>query len=315
MIPTVEQVKTRMRALLDDDAGAVFTDAVFTEAFGEAYDALFNAFLNHQCPRIEIIASVTITPGETSLVPSTEWPDFSSFKLLEERALGSTNKFTPLQQWDKLPQRDPTDRILDFVWRYDTFYFVGVTAATELRVTYDSSGTAPSTGSINVDGCLTFLAKYAAGVAGPRKGYEELANRYFADALGPRYQQGVIGGELWRIIQPRVVEMQHVQLAQRPYSAVRGRLIRRSPYIAAQQPQGVGMAPAQFSSANGTITGTIDGTNATFFLSYPVATANVFRDGVLMTQPGDVTFGANVIVFQAGQIPQVGDVITVEGWV
>lgn len=75
------------------------------------------------------------------------------------------------------------------------------------------------------------------------------------------------------------------------------------------------MAPAQFSTNTGTITGTIDGVNATFFLSFPITTAQVYRSGVLMTQPTDVVFGANQLVFQPGQIPQPTDVITVEGWI
>lgn len=75
------------------------------------------------------------------------------------------------------------------------------------------------------------------------------------------------------------------------------------------------MAPAQFSTETGTITGAIDGTNPTFFLSFPITTAQIFRSGVLMTQPTDVVFGANLLVFQAGQIPKPLDVITVEGWI
>lgn len=73
--------------------------------------------------------------------------------------------------------------------------------------------------------------------------------------------------------------------------------------------------PVQFSTEGGTITGTLDGVNDTFHLPYPLTTANVYRNGLLMTNITDSIFAFNLVVFQAGQIPIAGDVITVEGWV
>lgn len=316
MIPTVEQIKTRFRVLLDDPNGYSYTDAVFSEAFGAAYDALFNALLVYQCDRIRIVASTQIAPLTTSFAPSSAFSDFAEFDEVEERLYGSNDKFVTLAQWDKLPQRDMTDRLLDFEWRFDTFYFVGSTTARELRITYESSGSAPSSGSINLDGCLTFLACFAVGVAGPLKGDDELAATNMVRAVGQKYDQGVIGGELWRIIQPRVRERQHVQLAPKPYSASRRQLVRRTPYIAAQQPAGTGVGvPAQFAYSSGTITGTIDGTNAQFFLAYPVTAAQVMLNGVVLTPGTHYTFGANVVNFIAPYIPQPGAEILVTGWV
>jgi len=329
MIPTRAQVKTRYLALLDDAIGAVFLDdpsgppnneAIFQAAFGEAYDALYTAFLNYQCPRIKLIATTILNPTVTSLVPADDWEDFADFDLLEERQNGSTDKFFPLTQWDILPQRGMFDRLLDFVWRNDTFYFIGATTQRELRVTYETSSHAPTDDgtSISVDGSLTFLAKYAAAVAGPRKGYDELAARYWADAVGPRYEEGAIGGELWRMISPRVREMQHVQLAPRPYSVMRRMgYINRAPYVAAQQPAGgTSMAPVQFTTNNGTITGAIDGLNAVFYLSYPVAVLDDLTvNGIRMTQGADYAFGANVITFFPSAIPtDPSAIITASGW-
>lgn len=318
MVPTRSQIKTRFRALLDDVNGATFTDTVFTEAFTEAYDALFNAFLNAQCPRIKIITTYTLPANTTSLTPATAGiTDMADPDELKERLSGSSEKYIPLDWVDDLPQRDPTDRLCEFDWRFDTFYFVGATTARDLQITYESSGAAPSddNASINVDGCETFLAKAAAAACGWRKGYNELADKYKLEAYGPKYDLGMIGGELFRIIQPRVRSMQHVQLVHKPYSAAqRINTRRRVPYVQAQQPAGASLAPVQFSTATGTITGTIDGVNATFYLSYPVSAAVIYRNGIRMTQPLDVTFGANQMVFAAGQIPQIGDVLTAEGY-
>lgn len=317
MIPTVDDVKTRWRLLLDDPAGVTFTDSLFTNAaFPEAYDALMQAFVNHQCPRIQIIAEYTLPPTTTSLTPTAAgWDNFADFNMLEERLDGSTDKYSQLVQWDVLPQRGMFDRLIDFTWHYDTFYFVGATTSRQLRVTYDTSGQAPTSGSINVDGCLTFLARAAVAAVGNVKGYDEIAALNRTIAYGPRYDQGMIGGELWRLVNHRVNEMQHVQIAPKPFTLSRRRSIRRVPYVAAQQGVfGVTGQPNLFSTENGLITGTQDGTNLTFYVSTPLAAGIVFRNGVMMTQPSDVLLSANVLTFVAAQAPQSGDVISVEGW-
>jgi hypothetical protein len=319
MIPTRAQVKARFLGLLDDDAAKVFTEPVFAAAFGEAYDAMFAAFLQGQVPRIKNIVVVQVAPLTVSLTPATAGiTDFADYIQLRERLAGSTELFRVLESREQLTQRAQTDRLLEYVWREDTFYFVGATTMRDLEITYESSGTAPTDDStlIGVDGSLTFLSNYAVGVAGQRKGYEDMAQRCWNLAVGPKYNEGIAGGELFRMVQARVRSEQKTQIAARPFTAFRRGLPGwRQPYIAAQQPQGIAMAPAQFSTASGTITGTMDGVNTLFYLSYPVATANVYRNGMLMTAGTDYNFGANVITFLAGQIPISGDTITVEGWV
>lgn len=236
MIPTRGQVKTRFQNLLDDPAGSIYTEAVFAEAFGEAYDALFNAFLNNQCPRITQIASYTLPAATTSLTPATmSITDFAGYMWMRERVSGSTNSFIEMISVSVLSQRAQQTKLVEFVFRNDTFYFIGATGDVDLQLEYEASGTAPSADNtaINVDGCLSFLANYAAGVAGPRKGDDEIAARCFAYAVGPKYNLGTIGGELFRIIQPRVRQMQATPIANRPYSARRrrrGSYLRGTPF-------------------------------------------------------------------------------------
>lgn len=276
---------------------------------------MFSAFWMHQCPRVQIITTCTLSALATSLTPAAAGiSDFADIDELEERLNGSSERYTTVDRVDKLSQRAMGDRLLEFNWRNDTFYFVGATTARDLRITYASSGSAPSSGSINVDNSLSFLSNYAAGVAGPRKGYDELADRCMRMAVGPRYAEGIIGGQLWQLIQPRVRSMQNVQIAPRPYGYERRLSRRRVPYVAAQQPQGVGVAPVQFSYFAGTITGTLDGVNATFYLPYPVTTAEAVLNGSELTRDQQFTHAANVITFIAPYIPQPGADILVKGW-
>ena len=319
--PSRLNVKTRFRAILDDPNGLVWLDSpYFSEGFTEAYDALFNALLNSQAPRLELIVDgIHIIPGTKSWNPATDGgiTDLADYVRIEERPFGSVQKFTEMYSWDQLPQRDPTDRIVDYVYRFDTFYFVGVTSDRELRITYESSGTAPAADGtiITVDGSLSFLAKAAVAAVAKSKGRDELGAQCRKEAYGPRYDDtGVPGGELLRIIAPRVRAEQKTPMAIKPYSVYRSRLRRRVPYVVAQQPQGIGQAPAQFSTATGTITPAPDGVTTVFFLSYPVVTAVISRNGLIMTQPTDCTFATNMITFSIAQTPQVGDIVTAQGW-
>jgi hypothetical protein len=135
-------------------------------------------------------------------------------------------------------------------------------------------------------------------------------------AVGSRYDDGVIGGELFRLCQPMVRSRQRVQVAPRPYSVIaRRRQWRRNLYVAANQPAGVATAPALFSYVAGTITGTLDGVNDTFYLSYPVSSVVVTLNGSTLTPLQHYIFGTNQLVFISPYIPQPGADIMVEGWI
>jgi hypothetical protein len=321
--PTRAQVKQRFQNLLDDPSGSVFTEAVFAEAFGEAYDALFTAFLTNQCPRIELIVTYTVLAGTTSLTAAQMGiNDFGDYIYLSERLSGSTDKFRDLDSVERLSQRPMVDRLLEFNYSNDTFYFVGATGNIDLQIKYDSSGEAPISDNttITVDSSLTFLSNYAVGVAGQRKGYDEIAQRCMSLAVGPKYDQGTIGGELFRIIQPRVRSRQKVQIAHKPYSAFRRTLGRRGmPYVAAQEGTTGGTlgmsAPVQYSTEDGSLIGTVDGSNSVFYVRFPVVEATVYRNGVMQTSGLDYLRINNQFTFQPGSIPQPSDVITVWAYV
>lgn len=329
MYPTRGQVKGRFLALLDDPSGAVFKDttptvpgaSVFQEAFAEAYDALYQAFLTNQCSRIVLIATVVVPPLTTALTPAAMGiSDFGGYERISERAYGSQDKFSDLSSVDRLTQRGPTDRLMEFVWRNNTFYFIGATAVRELEVQYEASGEAPTadTTQILVDSSLNFLANYAVGVAGQRKGYDEISNRCKMQAVGPKYDLGTIGGELFRLIQPLVRQRQHTQIAPKPYSATRRLMVRRPvPYVAAQQGTTGGGAqnvPIQFSTADGTITPVPDGTQTVFWLCVGITHAIVFWNGNALTEGVDYTRLNNQITFIAVPFPAGGDTITAEGY-
>lgn len=319
MISTTAQVRNRVIALLDDPTQAVFTDAIVLPAVGEAIDALQSALVFYEIPRSKVVVTYTLPALTTSVSPATMGiADMGEIIELRERRSGSSDYYTHVYECDDLPQRPQVETLGNWEWRGDQFWFVGATQARQLWLSYFETTEQPTdfTGTTGVDGALSFLSLYAAGVAGPRKGYDELAAAYMQRAVGNRYDQGIIGGGLFYLCQPMVRSRQRVQVAPRPYSVIRRRFgARRQVYIAAQQPAGVGMAPAQFSYSAGSITGTLDGTNATFYLSYPVTSVVVTLNGVTLTPTQHYTFSANQIVFLAPYVPQPDSEILVEGWV
>jgi hypothetical protein len=271
--------------------------------------------VQYQIPFIEEIVEVTISPGVTSLSPSTAGiGGFGELVELEERRAGSTDRYFRIWEVDKLAQRDAGETLGEFVWRLDSFQFVGATTSRQIRIRYWDTGAPPASGTTGVDGAITFLSKYAASVMAPRKGYDEYAARYKLEAVGGRYEEGLIGGALFRLIQPMVRSRQRVQVAPKPYSVIRRRVWRRAPYIAANQPSGGGDIPAIFKFSDGSVAGTADGTNPTFFLAYPVSRVIVHLNGIALTEGDQFTHGANVITFLPPYIPMSGADIMVEGW-
>ena len=327
MYPTREDVRNQFLLMLNDPGGVLFDIAgqsnCFQPAFNEAYAALYNAFLLNQCPRIEFLVHPILPPLTYSITPAQLGiADFGDFIYLAERTYGSNDKFSDLNFVDRLTQRQPTDRLIEANWRNNTFYFTGATTVRELELKFDTSGTAPTDDDVEiaVDASLDFLANYAAGKAAPWKGYDELGKKYMEYAVGTRYDSGAQpGGALFRLIQPLVRSRQHVQMAVKPYSTTRRIVNRRGlPYVAAQVGTtggGSTNTPIQFSSANGTITGTIDGINTVFWLTIGgVKAMIVYRNGLAETTNVNYTSINNQITFLPGSIPQVSDVLTAEAY-
>ncbi len=317
MIATFDQLETRVLALLDDPNGAVFTDAILLQGMGEAVDALQSAFVFFEIPRSKVVTTYDLPAGVTNFSPADAGiTDCGEIIELREKMTGSSDYYTHIWECDDLPQR-PQEQILgNWEWRGDDFWFVGATSARTVWISYFSTIEQPTSINGNLtpaDGDLTFLSKYAAGVTGPRKGYDEISAGYMKSAVGSRYDEGIIGGELFRLCQPMVRSRQRVQVAPRPYSVIRRRQQwRRNVYIAANQPSGGGLN--QYSTADGTLLGSVDGVNAVFNLPYQLSNVEVYRSGVFMTVGTDYTLtNKALITFIAGQIPQLTDIVTVLG--
>jgi hypothetical protein len=313
MIPTVAQVMTRARALLDEaDPGNIFLDAVLAPAYSESYDILWGELLKAEAPRVSNIALYTFPALTTVLTPATAGiSDFGELVELEERASGSTDDYASLYEVDKLPQRVAADALREFVWRLDSFYFVGANAARQLRINYFASGTAPLTGSVGIDGSLVFLSNCTAAIAGKRKGYEEW-QELWVRAVGSQYTAGIVGGELYNIMMPIVRSKQRTPLQPAPFTMTRlPRRAWRGINVAAV---GGGDVPVSYTSASGLLVGTIDGVNVTFTIPVSARAVEVIVNGISLTPGVAYAHSANAIVFLAGYEPPTGSDIHVRAY-
>lgn len=130
----------------------------------------------------------------------------------------SAEKFRSVTEVEDLTDRAPVDRLAEFDFDNDTFYFVGATTARQLRITYLMSGTPPVTGSVGVEGSLNFLAARMAGLAGPPKGNRS-ADVMNVQALGPNRDGS--GGFLWDLINPMVKQGQSIPSVRQRFRARR----------------------------------------------------------------------------------------------
>lgn len=337
--PTRLQVKQLFLQVCDDPAASVFTDvanpstgavSVFQAGFSQAYDILFNNALNQQIPLVEkVVQGIIIPPfpGIFGVTPAQiGLQDLGDIEWVSERAAGSTDQFKDLIDTDRLPQQQPTDRLIYFCYQNGMLNFIGCTTPRELQLKYVfSSAGAPTDDTVAVafDNCLNFLTNYAAGCVLGNKGYDEMGARALSFAVGPKFDTGVIGGELFRLMQPLVRSRQNVKVAPKPYSSRPwrgGYAGYGSGYVAAVQAGTTGggsqNVPQQFSVSAGSITPVPDGIVSTFWLTLPTYAFSLFKNGDLQTIGVDyVPFGTNQFTFVPGAIPQPGDQLTAEGYV
>lgn len=232
MIPTVEQIKIQALEYLDDPDGRRYDDQALTAGFTEAYETLTALFLLYQITKLEKIVKYILPATTVSFTPADALIDnFGELIRLEERLNGSTGFFTEILQVDRLTQREAADILAEFVWRDDAFYLLGATTDREIQITYYDSGVAPLDGTVGVDGSFLMLSKLTAASVAPRKGEDERGATLKVAAVGKNFDDGVVGGDAWRLMQSIVRSRQQVKHAPRAFRAGVYRTLRRAPYI------------------------------------------------------------------------------------
>lgn len=173
------------RALANDAAGTVFSDAVLLPFLNSAYRALQRQLA--EAGVSVLIAQVDLDLTLTSGVTPTELNDSSSPQLptdllaphqLWERATGSSDIFTPMEKiTGGLPNFQPSSYLRMWEWLTDSIQLIGATQEITVRLRYEKSLPALVLGSdpIQIRSSLDPLAYAVAGMAARSRGAQALA--------------------------------------------------------------------------------------------------------------------------------------------
>jgi hypothetical protein len=88
----------------------------------------------------------------------------------------AAEQFMDLDYRDNLEEREPSVMLQNYEWSGDAFRFIPSTEDRQLRISYFTTGTAPSTGSLLVDDCLNAIGYGAAAAVGKIDGLSESAD-------------------------------------------------------------------------------------------------------------------------------------------
>lgn len=180
-----EDVLTLARSLLNDAAGAVFSDAVLLPFLNSAYRALqrelaeegVSVLVSQQDLDLPLTNGVTVT--ELSDVSSPQLPtDLLAPHQLWEQAAGSSDLFIPMEKITSgLPNFQPSTYLRMWEWREDTIQLIGATQEITLRVRYEKSLPAlvQGTDPVQIRSSIDPLAYSVAALAARSRGAQALS--------------------------------------------------------------------------------------------------------------------------------------------
>jgi len=131
----------------------------------------------------------------------------------------SSNEFTALEYRQAIPSSTTRDSrgLAVAVYQNGYFQFLPSNEDQQIRITYWSSAQVPTTGAdqIAFNDCIDFLAKYAGSMACKAQGANDRAATLKEESVGPRFNDGIFGGELRQLMQAAVRERQNLSPYER----------------------------------------------------------------------------------------------------
>ena len=218
-----EDALTLARALVNDSAAAVFTDALLMPLLNSAYRGLqrelaengISVLVEQQDIEMDVSSSTGVTNTELSDVSSPQLPaDCLMPHALWERAAANTGDvFVPMEKFTSgggMLNLQPNSYLQLWEWREDKINLIGATQSITVRVRYEkilpslTSGTDP----IQIRGATDVLGFATAALAARSRGARALA----VDLLGTA--QTAIEELINRYIRPEQTKGRR----RRPYS-------------------------------------------------------------------------------------------------
>lgn len=217
-----EDALTLARALVNDTAGAVFTDTLLMPLLNSAYRGLQRELAEAGVSVLAEQQDIELDPDPVSGVTSTEISDVSSPQLptdclmphmLWERATANTSDtFVPMEKFMSgggMLNLQPSSCLRLWEWREDKINLIGATQSVTVRVRYEKVLPALTLGAdpVQIRSATDALGFAAAALAARSRGARALA----ADLLGTA--QAAAEKLIQRYIRPEQIQSRR----RRPY--------------------------------------------------------------------------------------------------
>ena len=208
----VSVIITEAQVLLNDSSGALYPTATLLPFVKKAWRELQNRFIKlGRLPSSRVRATpITITALVTEYPAGSIPTDFLEPLDLEERAVGSSDLYTPMVQRDWEPNLEQSPSLQFWTWRDDVIKFLGATADRSVRLYYAKFFTviADATTALPIPYAQTFLAARTAALASFYIGANSSrSNELNSDA----------GEALEEIVGIQVSHMQGMTFKRKPY--------------------------------------------------------------------------------------------------
>lgn len=308
MIPSVEQCKVAAANLLGDPLQRKFNNTKLQPFFELAWLELRGEMQRYHIDFSKNGVEYVLAASTTSLAPATAGiTNMGEIIKIEEKPYLSSEVYTDVNPVDYLPQIQPSTKLCVYQWRADQMFFVGATQSIQLRIWFYGSGSAATSGSVDVDGCLQYIATRMASLAAYPAGNVQMAEHYDKIARGPDKDFG--GGLIHSLLQPMVLTTNKIRLQSALYTAQYW-----APYGALMLGSAGGGGVEVGAPTEAVITGTIDGLNDTFTIPSAPLRLWLFLNGLLLEAGIGYTLAGSTITMAFAYIPVAGDNLRAEVW-
>lgn len=213
-----EDALTLARSLMNDAAGAVFSDAVLFPFLNSAYRSLQRELAENgisvltETVQLDLPLTGGLTPTAINDTSSPQLPiDLLVPHSLWEQATGSTDLFMPMEKIGSgLPNFQPSSYLRMWEWESDSIHLVGATQAITMQIRYEKAlpvlvlGTDPIQIRVATDPLAYGTAALAARSRGARalaadmaaataQATEELVERYVRPEQHKGYRRAPYG--------------------------------------------------------------------------------------------------------------------------
>ena len=222
----------RVRALLDDTQGLIYTDAVLLPLVNQAQGIFLSELLSSGVSEAKFVTTysgATIIPANTTALTLSSSPALPSTIIVPDRILerpsgGTASEWLIMRGQRPLPITAANSTLGYWDWENHQLKFVGATEARELRLEYwgsvadFASGGGLTATALPILGSIDILTALTAGLAATTRSQMQLAEAN--GVMGPNGISGQAGGLIRNYINIQIKAQQSEPLRRAPYAGI-----------------------------------------------------------------------------------------------